>query len=266
MGFLWTRYLEPGREDAREARVDYSDGPPLPRLVQLPSGITARARHDIVDKLGITAESLLFTNAPGDGVALRGSAWQPLSFPEKVERAKQLVKTFLADVVAPTGTSVAGLADIVTALPVEPVNAAMFGIWMQTNQIIGSKNAGSTEGVTTSKDRGARKVAINLDFHTLYAIVHELFHVVEANTVASLGPGLYEGLTEFMTITASGLDIRRDRTGQGYTYRSNLHALRTALADFPLVTEPDLYKAYFEGDLTAIKRSFESTFYDAHAV
>lgn len=262
MGFLWTHYSDARTLDAREAQVEYDGGPQLPRTVRLPSGITPRARLDIADKLGLSPDGLVFTNAPGDTVVFRGGNPTPLSFPAKVRRAKELVTTYLTDVVAPTGTSVAGLVDLIAEQPVGLLSKTELSFFMRAQRVIGSGNTDTTEGATSPHPRGAREVAINRDFHTLYAVVHELFHAVEADDVAALGPGLFEGLTEYLTVAASGLDARRDPTGEGHTYQSNLDGVRAALASFvPLVTEPDLFTAYFAGDFTAIKQSFESKFY-----
>jgi hypothetical protein len=266
VGVIWTHYSDATNEGAKDARIEYGDEKTGLRTVLLPSGITVRARHDLLDKLGVGPEALVFTNAPGDSVTFRDGSLKLFAFPEKVQRAKELVIAFLHNVVAPSGASIADLADIIAKQQVESLTKSELSFFMKAQKIIGADNAASTEGATSPHKRGTRKVAINQEFHTLYAIVHELFHVLEADNVAGLGPGLYEGLTEFMTTSASALDVRRDMTGNGYTYQSNVRTVRKTLVDFPVVTEKDLYKTYFEGDLTAIQQSFETKFYTLFAV
>jgi hypothetical protein len=122
--------------------------------------------------------------------------------------------------------------------------------WFQTAmQLAGEKDAeraANTEGITPTKvGVGSRTVFMNASNFTVRAIVHELLHALSHPAVDSMS--WVEGLTEYLTLQATGLNIRTAVSG-ATIYSKDVAALRTALKKTD-VTEEELVQAYFRGKM-----------------
>jgi hypothetical protein len=117
-----------------------------------------------------------------------------------------------------------------------------------------------TEGYTTHQAKKATtqsaQVAINGDYHTLGAVVHELFHTVAHASLGEIfvgvGPYLEEAITEYLTCMSMRLFLRRDIQG-GLMYADRLAIIRLGITAGAF-DERDLINAFFSCDAVPVKK------------
>jgi hypothetical protein len=213
-------------------------------VVFLPSGIAPDQRKVIAEELKTPEEDIKFTNARDDVITLEDGTQRQGSEKAKVGRSKQLVLNYLHSV----GITVLDGAKVEDALEKSKVTFFESNSWevFLLKQDV-RHSAEATEGITTPGPRGSREVGLNKAIYTLPTIVHELFHVLEHESLRDYIPGMCEGITEYWTSRATGVDFRCDRSGEGRVYGDNIRFIRNALAN-GIVTESDLQKGYFHGE------------------
>lgn len=223
-------------------------------VVYLPAGFPVDQREVI--KQTLKRADLIFKNEPTDQVA-RAVTHQIVNprEPRKVEWAKNLITTYLQSV----GVARIGEADVGALIAQAPVSFFEGHEWynfLEEGGLLSSGllEAGTTEGaVDPRRAVGERAVGINRAFHTVPAIVHELVHTLEHATLPS---HLAEGMTEWIALQATGLDVRQTRSG-GTLYSNETGIVKLAVAR-GAVTTRGLLSAYFFGDMTGIGRLKEA--------
>jgi hypothetical protein len=134
-----------------------------------------------------------------------------------------------------------------------PVKFYKSGPWRSFVAKNSGGNADETEGLTTGDQRGQRNVGLNVDNYTTFAIVHELLHTLEHDSVAK-GLPIFEGITELLTSRVVGFyDVRKSKSG-GNVYEYEVMVVQEALAN-NAVTISDLLQAYFYGNFGPVQRA-----------
>lgn len=222
--------------------------PNAPWVVFLPSGTDPDQRAAIAEQLQAPEDTIKFTNARNDKVELADGSVREASEGAKVRQAAQLVVRYLRRV----GIDSLDQTSVQQAL--QNVSVTFHGPnmweWVVRQKAFGSAEA--MEAITSGNPRGNRAVDINEDAYTLPAVVHELFHVLEHTSLSSLEGGLVEGITEYLTGLATGVDYRCSRDGSR-TYRDEVRFVRDALR-LGYVTTQQLQQAYFHGDTAALQK------------
>ncbi|MFI2708574.1 hypothetical protein ACH495_00375 [Micromonospora sp. NPDC018662] len=112
--------------------------------------------------------------------------------------------------------------------------------------------AAHVEGITTRGPVGERDTYLNPNNHTVFAQAHENFHRIEHPSLQASGSRLtdstVEGMTEYMTQSATGLDFRTAGPPgeRGFTYREETRTVRDAVRDGGY-TNQDVQRAYLRG-------------------
>ncbi|WP_233890108.1 hypothetical protein [Paraburkholderia flagellata] len=117
-----------------------------------------------------------------------------------------------------------------------------------------------TEGYTTHQKANATEqsaeVYINGGYHTLGAVVHELFHTLAhpklGEVFDGVGPNLEEAMTEYLTCMATRFFFRTDVEGQPI-YVTGLKILRAGISAGAF-TESDLIAAFFQREPQSVKK------------
>ncbi|MEV8505562.1 hypothetical protein AB0368_12150 [Actinoplanes sp. NPDC051475] len=114
------------------------------------------------------------------------------------------------------------------------------------------ERAQDVEAITTRGPIGGRDVYLNPNNHTMFTQAHENFHRVEHPSLQAPGSRLtdstVEGMTEYMTQSATGLDFR---TGglpgrRGMVYGRDTEAVRNAVGSGQY-SDRDIQRAYVRG-------------------
>jgi hypothetical protein len=204
--------------------------------------MTIKAKH--------SGARLKFVNEQGDTVLNVVTADQrkrlvpkSLNRNDKQQQAMQFVEVYLAKHNLLGGFK-GLLADQMTRITFDDDPSQWF---MTAMTVAGEKDrdrAANTEGITSTKrDVGTRCVFMNASNFTVRAIVHELLHALSHLAMNSIG--WIEGLTEYLTLQATGLTMRTDVKGSTI-YSRDVAALRHAMNQTG-VTENELVQAYFGG-------------------
>lgn len=231
-------------------------------VVYVPSGFEINERRTAVlqDKLGVR---VLFKNAePPDLTVRRAVGYYPGGTPTlilfgddaDIKRARAIVNTYLQ------------AAGIVPAYPNTAPITVVHGEheWLMVGRqqeppTTPTDRIKVTEGYTTQQSHDVEQTAeifINGAHHTMYAIVHEIFHSLSSKTLSSIwegaGPNLEEAMTEYFTCLATGLFLRFDVRGDTI-YAKGLKILRAGIDDGAF-SDADMQAAYFGGDATALHK------------
>jgi hypothetical protein len=228
-------------------------------VVYLPSGFDpdAKLRSAFVSKLeGVTQLSEIdFTNELNDtrNYTREGMLVQDvMSFEHKEKRAKALVTQYLSSLGLETVhvQTERGETTLTTLINQQRVMSLNQSAWASESAAQGRPQA--AEGITTPDPRGRRAVLINEENHTLNAIVHELFHAIKSYALTNLPGSVVDGMTEYFTLQAAGLDFRlaRDATP---VHADSVRALRLALTREG-VTQEQLVQGYFLGQMDVLDR------------
>jgi hypothetical protein len=129
--------------------------------------------------------------------------------------------------------------------------------------------AKDTEGFTYThnKARRERVIHMNLQYYTPAAIVHELFHALEHENMGKLDADIVEGMTEWLTLQATGLEKRTSKE-KGIFYRfQSLLVIRGLYAQ--AFTPENIVQAYFLGEINEnmqqkLKEAFKLYGYNQH--
>ena len=201
----------PNNEGGRDARLP-SDFPPdkVPDL--------ERAMRE---KPALKTARLRFVNEAGDTVLNVVQGARKSLVPTKLGRDQVLAqaRSFLEAYLAKHGRLdrfKVILADQMTRIAFDEDPAK----WVQTAMMLANEKnperAGDTEGITpTGQPVGTRCVFMNASNFTARAIVHELLHALSHDAMNSIS--WIEGLTEYLTLRATGLTIRTDAKGEPST-------------------------------------------------
>ncbi|MEU9341302.1 hypothetical protein AB0D74_08780 [Streptomyces sp. NPDC048278] len=136
--------------------------------------------------------------------------------------------------------------------------------YIKMNPSPGGSSPESTEGETTPPHKAKtrdRVIRMNKANHTVAAVVHEVFHVIEGDGTDELGMYFVEACCEYLTCEAlGGIDLR---WAKGYgkdapapVYQKNLRNIRKAVAQQEL-TKRDIHLAFFASDKTALEKVFD---------
>lgn len=115
------------------------------------------------------------------------------------------------------------------------------------------------EAITTPGPVGDRDVYLNPNNHNVFTLAHEDLHRIEHPSLQAPGsrltPGTVEGMTEYMTQDASGLDFRTGGVpGQrGFTYRNETEAVRNSISSGQY-TSQDVQRTYLRGSQSPTDR------------
>lgn len=228
--------------------------PQQPWVVFLPSGTDPDQREEIAQQLHRSQGDIKFTNARNDEVELvessghgRRDTVREATEEAKVRQATFLVTRFLERM----GIGHFEETSVEQALQRVSVTFHDRGFWEWVVRQQSHGEADSIEGITTSEPRGMRSVGINRANYTFPAVVHELFHVLEHGSTRGLENGLVEGITEYWTTRATGVDFRCARNSDSRVYQGELKFVRDAMAA-GYVTVEQLAAAYFHGDISAV--------------
>lgn len=119
--------------------------------------------------------------------------------------------------------------------------------------------AAHVEGITTRGPVGERDTYLNPNNHTVFAQAHENLHRIEHPSLQAPGSRLtdstVEGMTEYMTQSAAGLDFRTAGPPgeRGFTYREETRTVRDAVRDGGY-TNQDVQRAYLRGSESPTER------------
>jgi hypothetical protein len=228
-------------------------------VVYLQSGFDPGLRPAVAAKLEVTLPEIDFLNEQSDTLDFTRDGKprvKPSINPDhKVKRAKALVTQYLPslglDTVQAEQGEITLLAKLTALIDQQKVVFLSKTEWALAAKGPGGSPEG-TEGITTPAPRGDRLISINGENHTLNAIIHELFHAIESDSLGSLDNGVVEGMTEYFALQASGLDARLAQDG-GTVYRDNVRVLRLALAKGATIHE-QLVQGYFLGRTDLLNR------------
>lgn len=216
-------------------------------VVFVPSGMDPTQRATIAAQLRTPEDSIKFTNARDDWVELPDGRATQATEEAKVRQATNLVVQYMR------GLGIEDLDQISVQEALERVSVTFHDPqlweWVVRQKAFGS--ADSVEALTSRGPRGYRSVDISRQNYTFPAVVHELFHVLEHASVSVLEDGLVEGITEYWTSLATGVDYRCSRDG-GRTYKAEVRFVRDALRS-GYVTIQQLRQGYFHGDIAALQ-------------
>ncbi|MDG4804105.1 hypothetical protein [Micromonospora sp. WMMD980] len=121
------------------------------------------------------------------------------------------------------------------------------------------QRAAHVEGITTRGPVGERATYLNPHNHTVFAQAHENFHRIEHPSLQAPGSRLtdstVEGMTEYLTQSATGLDFRTaGPPGQrGFTYREETRTVRDAVRGGGYSNQ-DVQRAYLRGSESPTER------------
>jgi Domain of unknown function (DUF4157) len=223
-------------------------------VAYLPGGVDPKGLHEkIASQLGVTDPGAIsFTNMTTHTLASPSGGKRQLTDEEKVRIAKRLVEEYL------TSSGITHIGDEVLAG--QKVEILGESAWKG----IVSKESGSRykpeeiEGLTSNAKRGSRNLWINSAYHTLPAIVHELFHTLEHDSMRSRVDSLVEGITEYFTTAATGVEKRLTQTKQTL-YTVPLTFIRSELASGS-VTVQVLREMYFYGSHPDTMKALEDRY------
>ncbi|MEU4173500.1 hypothetical protein AB0F46_42850 [Streptomyces sp. NPDC026665] len=225
-------------------------------LVYLPSGVDPSVRAEVARILEKSEDSLTFTNAKTDSVKLEDGRVLTPSLDAKVNRAKGLVLQYLGnhEIINKSNND-----QLRTLVHNQKVNFADRDEWkfMVAANARGTGNPETTEGITSSATFGERQIAMNAHNHSLPAIVHEMFHILESDKMLNrfdMPDGLAEGMAEFLTCRATGVDARTNIGGPSIDriYRQDLDFVNRAVKS-NVTSHGEIQAAYFYGNMDAIK-------------
>lgn len=230
-------------------------------VAHLPAGVEPYGLHDtIARKLGVEPAAVRFTNLRTDTVAASREEKHVLTMPEKIYLAKWLAAEYLVR------AGIAGASDktFLNWLGAQEVEVPQEGEWagivMRVTRERNPAETGKVEGITTPARRGNRNVWINGVNHTFPAIVHELFHVLEHDSMHTLTESLAEGITEYFTTRATGVEERVGKNMETF-YTSPLRFIREEIGA-GRITEKQLQGIYFHGIYPEQRTALEKRYFD----
>jgi hypothetical protein len=176
----------------------------------------------------------------------------------EIALAKQMAGEFLTLMLGTIGVNALDGTEVAALIAKVPVKLFQKEEWKSVVAKESGGNPDDTEGLTIGKQRGSRRVGINAGNYTTFAIVHELFHVLEAEVLGAmwgegLPDGMVEGITELLTSRCAGFFATRQSARGGNVYLIERGVVELALT-CGAVSFNNLLRAYFLGDFSGVQK------------